>query len=161
MDAELKTKSDWKRAVADAEADGKHAESMLNKYPKSAKYLSRVEEAKTEAEDARERLRELKDPADQLRHKSERYRKLADKEKKLRESLRDKAVAIAEAQDEVDAMREQIHELCDEMERIKSEQTVLVLQGTPAAPVDLGQSVEAMREDFATLFDDSTLPSCG
>lgn len=68
MDAELKTKSDWERAVAEAEADGKHAERMLKTYPTSAKYLSRVEEAKTGAEDARERLQELRDPADQLRH---------------------------------------------------------------------------------------------
>ena len=73
--------------------------------------------------------------------------------------MRQNQIVIAEAHEEAESLREQIHKICDELQRIESEKKVLVLQGTPAVPVDLGQAVEAMREDFAAMFDDSSLPS--
>ena len=39
MDDEFKSKEDWERVIAEAEAEGKHAEAMLKKWPKTAKYL--------------------------------------------------------------------------------------------------------------------------
>ena len=45
--------------MAEAEADSKHAESMLKNHSKSAKYLKKGEEAKAVADEAREKLRDL------------------------------------------------------------------------------------------------------
>ena len=157
MDAEPSTKNDWERAVAEAEADGEHAESMLTKFPKSTKNIRRVAEAKAEAEKAREKLRELKDPRDQLRHKLDRERKLGVKATKLRESIRQNLLVIAEAQDELDSLREQLHESEEEMQRIESEKIVLV--GAQAAPVDIEQCAETMRDDLGTMFVDPRLSS--
>ena len=42
MDAEPTTNNDWDRVVAEAEADGKHCESMLAKPPKHPKYLKQL-----------------------------------------------------------------------------------------------------------------------
>ena len=102
MDDDLKTKEDWERAIAEAEADCKYAETMLKKYPKSAKYLKKADEAKSEAEEARGRLRELKSPGDQLRHKLERERKLGIKCAKLEDAIRQNMLIVAEAEDELD-----------------------------------------------------------
>ena len=111
-------------------------------------------------------IRQLKDPIDQLRHKSERLRKLADQEKKFREKFRESCKVIAEAEEEAADLREKIHNLPEETERVKIEQRVLVLPGSggheaelPAAPVDFGVAVEAMRLDFTAMFQDPLLPT--
>ena len=61
-------------------------------------------------------------------------------------------------------MRGRIHNVCDELERTKSEQRILVLQesgggaATAAGPVDLAGAVETMRTDFDSMFNDPLLP---
>ena len=162
MDTDVMSKAELERSLGLIEADIKYAEGMLKTNPKHPRYLGWLDMQKSQAANVREKLRELKDPVDQLRHKGERLKRIADKEKKCRESLREACKAMAEAEEEVASLREQIHDLLEEAEQVKSEQKVLVLQGCqqegPAAPVDLGSAVGAMRKDFTEMFADATLP---
>jgi hypothetical protein len=162
MDSDIKSKAQLEQLVADAEGDIKYAEGKLKAAPKSARYLGMLDGSKTQLENAREQLRELKDPNDQLRHKAERIRKLGEKTKKLTDDLRDACKRQAEAEEEADELREQIHDAKDEVEQLQSQQRILVLQGIqqgePAAPVDLGVAVEAMRRDFDEMFTDTRMP---
>jgi len=122
---------------------------------KSAKYSAQVEKHKTEAMEAREKLRELRSPGDQLRHKLERERKLGIKADKLREGIKKQLVIRAEADDEIEELRQQLHEALDEMQRIESEKVSLV--GAQAAPVDFQQCVETMAGDLGEMFADPRL----
>ena len=162
MDTDVMSKAELERSLVLIDADIKYTEGMLKTHPKHPRYLGWLDAGKSQAAEIREKLRELKDPVDQLRHKGERLKRIADKEKKCRESLREACKVMAEAEEEVAALREQIHELLEEAEQVRSEQKVLVLQGCqqegPAAPVDLGSAVEAMRKDFTDMFTDATLP---
>ena len=100
-----------------------------------------------------------------MRHKAERIKNLGNQEKKLREKLRETAQVIEDAETEADALRTRIHDVNDEMEKVKSEQRLLVLQGSGggagavAGPVDLAGAVEAMRIDFDSMFSDPLLPA--
>ena len=62
---------------------------------------------------------------------------------------------VAEAEDELDTLREQLHDAKEELQRIEREKIVLV--GAPAAPVDLQQCVEAMAGDLGEMFADTRL----
>ena len=164
MDDDSKSKAEWERTVAAAEEEQKFAEGMHKKYPKDSRYSDLLDEAKSRAEEAREHLRELKDPNDQIRFKTERLRRMAVKERECMEQLRDKQKLIDDTKVEAEALRAQIHDILDEMERVKGEQRMLILQDSQQAaqaapaPVDFALAVESMQGDFTEMFADSALP---
>ena len=124
------SKAELDRNLADAEADQKYAAGRLKASPKSTRYSELLEEARKRIENINEALRKLKDPTDQLRYKSDRLKTLADQEKKLLQKLRASCQVIEDAEAEAASLRERIHDINDEQEKIKSEQRILVLQGT-------------------------------
>ena len=160
-DAEMETdppdKVRWERALAQAEHDLKNAEADAKKFPWEPKYRGRVEQAKYDAEDAKEQLRKLKDPLDQIRQKDERLRRLALKEEKLRNTLRENDDVITEKQEANEELRGRIHEVLEEKEKIKSERKILVLQDDPPAPVDIELCVDTVRSDLEEMFVDPAL----
>ena len=89
-----------------------------------------LKEAKKRVDNINEALRNLEDPIDQLRHKSDRLKSLAGQEKKLLQKLWTSCQVIEDTEAEVATLRERIHDINDEQERIKSEQRIPVLQGT-------------------------------
>lgn len=125
MDDDLKTKEDWDRVVVQAEADIKYVEEQLKKFPKSPRYLGIIEGARTQVDEAKEKLREFRSPSDQLQHKLNRERKLKIKTDKLKEGIKQHLVVIAEAEDELEVFREQLHEAQEEMQKIASQKILL------------------------------------
>ena len=158
MDDDLKTKEDWERVVVQAEADIKYAEEQLKKFPKSPRYLGIIAGAKTQIDEAKEKLSELRSPSDQLQHKLNRERKLKIKADKLKEGIKQHLVVIAEAEDELEVLREQLHETQEEMQKIASQKILLAsVDAAPVAPVDIAQCVTAMQSGLGQMFDDPRL----
>ena len=104
-----------------------------------------IDGAKAQAEEAREKLRGFRSPSDQLRHKLDRERKLGLKAEKLKENIKQHLLVVAEAEDELDSLREQLHEAQEEMQRIANQKIILASPaGAPVAPKDIAQCVTAM-----------------
>ena len=72
----------------------------------------------------------------------------------MRVSLRENDDVITEKQAANEELREQIHEIIEERQQIKSERKVLVLQDDPPAPVDIELCVETVRKDLEKMFAD-------
>ena len=158
MSGEPTTKSEWERFVADAEADAKHCEAMLAKQPKHPKYLKQLDEAKAEAERGREELRRLRDPKDQLRSKLVRASKLEKQRDKDKDDIRQRLLVIAEAQDEVDTLREHLHEVEEELQKLDNERFLLNQPSSaPPGPMDFGKCIEALRTSLGNCFADPRL----
>ena len=69
-------------------------------------------------------------------------------------------LAIAESQDELDVLREQLHECEEELQRIDNEKILLCQPtGAPAGPMDFAQCIEAMGNSLGKMFDDPRLSS--
>lgn len=64
-----KSKAELETLLAKAEADGKYASQKLKTYPKCPRYLGMQEASKQLVENTRKQLRDLQNPADQLRQK--------------------------------------------------------------------------------------------
>ena len=158
MDDDLKTKQDWDRVVVQAEADIKYAEEQLKKFPKSPRYLGIIDGAKAQVDEAKEQLSELRSPSDQLQHKLNRERKLKVKADKLKEGIKQHLVVIAEAEDELEVLREQLHGAQEEIQKIASQKILLAsVDGAQVAPVDIAQCVTAMQDGLGQMFDDPRL----
>ena len=145
-------------------AEERHAEAMLKREPKSARWRKKAEDAKAEAEEARGKIRDLRSPSDQLQHKLNREKKLTNWMPKTRETIRQKLLAIAETEEEVEVLREQLHDWQEEMELIASQKLLLVaadaaqvIPAAPVAPVDIAQCVTAMQSGLGEMFNDPRL----
>ena len=89
-------------------------------------------------EEAREKIRELRSPSDQLRHKFDRERKLKVKADKFGESIKQDMLIVVEAEERLEALREQLHEAQEELQELASQKILLATPpGVPAAPMDL------------------------
>ena len=155
MDDEFKSKEQLEDVISQANANEKHATAMLKQWPKSTKFLRQQEEAKAEAENARRLIQDLRSPAEQLQHKLNREKKLNGLVLAAREQIKAKLLVVLEAEEEIEAVRERLHDWQDELQRIASQKVALV--ATPAAPpqpMDMGQCVETMRAGLGEMFDD-------
>jgi len=114
--------------------------------------------AKTQIEEAKEKLSELRSPEDQLQQKLNRERKLKAKAEKLKESIKEEMLVVAEAGDRLEAYRDQLHETIDELERIKSQKILLATaNGAPVAPMDIATCISTMQGGFSEMFNDPRL----
>lgn len=84
-----KTKPQLEKLLAEYEKDLRVVTTQLAEDPKSSRYRGWQGSLKTSQEEAKAALRELQDPADQLRGKVNRLDRLRKAEQKLREKLRE------------------------------------------------------------------------
>ena len=87
-----------------------------------------------------------------------RASKLEKQRDRHKDDIKQRLLVIAENQDEVDSLREQLHESEEELQRIDNEKILLCQPvGAPAGPMDFGQCIEAMRGSLGKMFDDPRL----
>ena len=78
---------------------------------------------------------------------------------KHKEDITQRLLVIAENQDEVDSLREQLHECEEELQRLDNERFLLNQPAGPAGPMEFGQCIEAMRDSLGKMFSDPRLSS--